>query len=93
MCYATNCTRLDIAYVVEVLSRFTNKPSKDHWLAIEQVMRFLIGTKSYGLFYKKYLAVIEVFRDSDWNTSLGDSISILEYFVGEVLVLFIKDFY
>ena len=33
--YATNCTRPDIAYAVGVLSRFTSKPSKDHWLAIE----------------------------------------------------------
>ena len=33
--YATDCTRLDIAYAVGVLSRFTSKPSKDHWLAIK----------------------------------------------------------
>ena len=33
--YATDCTRPDIAYVVGVLSRFTSKPSKDHWLVIE----------------------------------------------------------
>ena len=43
----------DIAYAVGVLSRFTSKPSEDHWLAIERVMRYLIGTKSYDLFYKK----------------------------------------
>ena len=48
----TDCTRPDIAYAVGVLSKFTSKPSKDHWLAIERVMRYLIGTKSYGLFYK-----------------------------------------
>ena len=59
--YATDCTRPDIAYAVGVLSRFTSKPSRDHWLAIERVMRYLIDTKSYGLFYKKYLAVIEAF--------------------------------
>ena len=28
--YATDCTRLDIAYAVGVPSRFTSKPSKDH---------------------------------------------------------------
>ena len=33
--YATDCTRPNIAYAVGVLSRFTSKPSKDHWLAIE----------------------------------------------------------
>ena len=53
--YATDCIKLDIAYAVRVLRRFTSKPSKDHWLAIEQVMRYIIGTKSYGLFYKNTL--------------------------------------
>ena len=79
MRYATNCTRLDIAYAVGVLSRFTSKPSKDYWLTIEQVMRYLIGTKSYGLFYKKYLAVIETFSDADWNNLSGDSFSTTSY--------------
>ena len=55
LCYATDCTRPDIAYAGGVLSRFTGKPSKDYWLAIERVMRYLIGTKSYGLFYKSTL--------------------------------------
>ena len=53
--YATDYTRPNIAYVVGLLSRFTSKPSKDHWLAIERVMRYLIGTKNYGLFLKSTL--------------------------------------
>ena len=32
---ATDYTRLDIVYAVEVLSRFTSTPSRDYWLAIE----------------------------------------------------------
>ena len=77
--YTTDCTRPDIAYAVGVLSKFTRKPSKDHWLAIERVMRYLIGTKSYGLFYKKYPAVIEGFSDADWNILSGDSLSTTGY--------------
>ena len=65
MHYATDCTRPDITDAVGVLSRFTSKPSKDHWLAIEWVMRYLIGAKSFGLFYKKYPVVIEAFSDAD----------------------------
>ena len=53
--YATDCTRPDIVYAVGVLSRFTNKPSRDHWLAIEQVMRYLIGTKTMTYFIKSTL--------------------------------------
>ena len=77
--YATDYTKPDITYAVGVLSRFTSKPSKNHWLAIERVMRYLIGTKNYGLFYKKYPAVIEVFSDADWNTLSGDSLSTIDY--------------
>ena len=79
MCYATDCTRPDIAYAVGVLSRFTSKPSKDHWLAIKRVTRYLFGTKSYGLFYKKYLTVIKAFSNADWNTLSGDSLSTTSY--------------
>ena len=39
--YATNCTRLDIAYAVGVFSKFTSKPSKDHWPAIEHVRTYV----------------------------------------------------
>ena len=42
-------------------------------------MRYLIGTKNYGLFYKKYHAVIETFSDANWNTLLGDSLSTTGY--------------
>ena len=42
-------------------------------------MRYLIGTKSYGLFYKKYPAMIEAFGDADWNTLLSDSLSTIGY--------------
>ena len=37
-------------------------------------MRYLIGTKSNDLFYKRYPAVIEAFSDADWNTLLGNSL-------------------
>ena len=42
-------------------------------------MRYLIGTKSYGLFYKKYHVVIESFSDADWNTLSDDSLSTTGY--------------
>ena len=38
-------------------------------------MRYLIGTKNYGLFYKKYPVVLEDFCDADLNTLSGDSCS------------------
>ena len=72
--YATDCTRPNTAYAVGVLSRFTSKPSRDHWQAIKRVMKYLSGTKLHGLFYEKYPAVLEGFSDADWNTLSSDSL-------------------
>ena len=38
-------------------------------------MKYLSGTKPYGLFYKKYHAVFEGFSDADWNILSSDSLS------------------
>ena len=42
-------------------------------------MRYLIGTKNYGFFYKKYSNVIEAFSDANWNTLSSDSLSTIDY--------------
>ena len=44
-------TRPDIAHAVGMLSRFMNKPTKQHWEAGKQVMRYLTGTRHLGLLY------------------------------------------
>jgi len=72
MRYFTDCNRPDIAYVVGLICIFTSKPSKEHWHAIEKVMRYLIGTMALGLHYQRYL-VLEKYSDADWNTLSDDS--------------------
>ena len=42
--YAMVCTRLDIAHVVGVVSRFMSKPGKQHWEAIKWILRYLKGS-------------------------------------------------
>ena len=42
-------TKLDIAHVVGVLSRFMSKPGKEHWTTMKWVFRYLHGTSDYGL--------------------------------------------
>ena len=54
--YVMNCTRLDIAYVVNKLSRYTSNLGPDHWKAIVKVLRYLKYTQNYGLHYSKYPA-------------------------------------
>ncbi|KAK0598805.1 hypothetical protein LWI29_038139 [Acer saccharum] len=44
--YATDYTRLDIAYAVGVLCRFTSRPGNEHWRALERLGSTAIGLKT-----------------------------------------------
>ena len=45
--YLASATRPDISFVVSKLSRFMSNPGIDHWHALERIMRYLVGTKSW----------------------------------------------
>ena len=49
--YLANATRPDIAYAVNRLASYTANPSLQHWGAIKRVLRYLAGTKKYGITY------------------------------------------
>jgi hypothetical protein len=51
--YLAMTTRPDVAQSVGVLSRFASCPGEEHVQAIKQVIRYLYGTKSYGITYSK----------------------------------------
>ena len=56
--YIAKQTRPDIVWIVNVLSRFMDKPTNTHWLAGKRVLRYLQATKSLILVYP---------RDSDFR--------------------------
>lgn len=49
--YLSVCTRPDIAQAVGVLSKYMATPTTVHWHAANDVLRYLAGTKSYGINY------------------------------------------
>ena len=51
--YAAVATRPDIAYVVNRLASFTANSTLSHWNAAKRIMRYLKGTKNYGITYSK----------------------------------------
>lgn len=51
--YIANTYRPDISYAVSVLSQFTASPSEEHWRGVKRVMRYLNGTRDFGLLFKK----------------------------------------
>lgn len=77
--YITNCTRPDIAYSINKLSRFTSNPSEDHWKALERVFKYLKYSMDYGLHYTKYPSVLEGYCDANWISDTKDSKSTSGY--------------
>ena len=71
--YAMVCTRADIAYAVNVVSRFMSNPGKLHWDAVKWVMRYLKGTLDHGLMYgksKHEVCEVRGYVDSDFAGDL-----------------------
>ena len=51
--YLVNYTQSDIAFLVNLLARYSSAPPKRHWNGIKQILRYLRGTSDIGLFYSK----------------------------------------
>lgn len=49
--YAANTVRYDINYIVLKLSRYLASPKEKHMEAAKRVLRYLKGTKKFGLYY------------------------------------------
>ena len=64
--FLTNCTRLDIAYAVGRLSRYTHHPKIEHQDAISRLLRYLKGTFDYGLLYCDYPTILKGYCDANW---------------------------
>jgi hypothetical protein len=57
--YLANNTRSDIAFVVNLLARFSAAPTIHHWNGVKDVLRYLRGTPDLSLFYpKNHLSLI-----------------------------------
>ncbi|KAK8921022.1 hypothetical protein KSP39_PZI020059 [Platanthera zijinensis] len=70
--YLTN-TRPDIENAVNILARFVSNPSIAHANAAKRVLRYLQGTRSYGVHYQySQDNSLKGFTDSDWAGSIDD---------------------
>ena len=73
--YFMQYIRLDIAFVVSKLSRFTRKTSVEHSKAIGRVFSYLLKTKRLGLQYSKFPAVLEGYTDESWISNVENNVS------------------
>lgn len=66
-------TRPDLSFSVGVLSRYMQELKESHGVALKQVLRYLRGTLSLGLHFKKGLqAGLVGYSDSSHNVDLDD---------------------
>ncbi|KAL7608790.1 hypothetical protein Lser_V15G13166 [Lactuca serriola] len=46
-------SRLDLSYLVGVVSRYMESPNESHLKAVKHILRYIKGTTNFGLVYKK----------------------------------------
>ena len=71
--FLMSCTRPDIAYAINKLNRYTSNQEVKHWQGIMRVLKYLRFTRDYGLYYTRYLAVLEGNNDANWISNVKDS--------------------
>jgi hypothetical protein len=72
-------TRPDICYVLIAMSQFMTKPRQRHWVETKNILRYIIGTITYGLRYTSsgglflhgYADVDSVGSPLDWKSTSG----------------------
>ena len=68
LAYVSTATRPDIAAAVVTLSQFMSDPSKEHWIGVKRMLRYIKGTLSYGLKFSVNDDEYDLygFSDADW---------------------------
>eukprot|EP00253_Pinus_taeda_P033359 PITA_33359 len=66
-------TRPDIMHAVSLISRFMERLKKTHWQATKRILRYVNGTKGFGIFYSSSESFMFTgYTDSDWAGSVDD---------------------
>ena len=71
--YLMSCTRQDIVYTVNKLSRYTSNLGAMHWQGIMSVLKYLRFTHDYGLHYTRYPAALDGYSDANQISNVKDS--------------------
>uniref|UniRef100_A0A803PYW7 Polyprotein n=1 Tax=Cannabis sativa TaxID=3483 RepID=A0A803PYW7_CANSA len=77
-------TRPNIAYIVSKLSQFLHYPTTAHWQGCKRVLKYLKGTATHGVNFKKGSSrtlALQDFSNADWASCLDDKWSTGAYCV------------
>lgn len=76
--YLAVATRPDLAYPVQHLSQFSQRPTAEHLTALKRTFRYLRGTHKLGISFQRD-GDLQLFSDADWGTDTVDRRSISGY--------------
>ena len=82
-------TRPDITYSVQQLSQFLQSPRIPHWQAVVQVLKYLRGCPSKGVFFPAASSFkLQAYCDADWAACPTSRRSITGFciFLGSALI-------
>jgi histone deacetylase 1/2 len=66
-------TRPDISFAVNKVCQFLSQPTDVHWEAVKRILRYVKGTLSTGLSFRKSTSTsISIFTDADWAGCVDD---------------------
>ena len=77
--YAILCTRPDVAYVLDIVSRFQTGPEEDHWKAVKNILKYLKRTRDIFLIYDGSDLKLEGYTNFNFQSDLDDRKSISGY--------------
>lgn len=63
--YVMVCTRSDIGHIVGVISRFLSNPTKQYWMVVKWILRYLCGTSKLFLCLGGETPLLEGYIDTD----------------------------
>lgn len=83
-------TRPELSFVVEVLSRFTEKPTEKDHQVVKCILRYITGTLDYGLLYskgKKHIKIVG-YSGNDLAMDVNDrkSTNGMDFYINENIV-------
>ena len=82
--------RPNIVLGVGIVARFSVNLKENHLMVVNRIMRYLKGTKDYGLYYKKNDKFeLRAYKNVDWARNIDDrkSTSSGAFFLGKILVI------
>ncbi|KAA0038166.1 gag/pol protein [Cucumis melo var. makuwa] len=66
--YSMLCTRPDIRYSVEIVSRYQSNSRRVHWTTVKNILKYLRRTKDCMLVYGPKDLILTGYTDSDFQT-------------------------